>query len=183
MRPRGRGKHGDHLVQDDRTGFTEWASDCVKEWNGALVHRRHYEARHPQDFIRARRDTSSQIRDARPELSLANTNFRGVLTTTIATPAAGDNEQMAPMGALGEFALGQNSETDFAHNAAGSTMITVESTSSMSAFDRLGILLSSGDLFMTHIFSIPSPTTLILTEPLPGAAAVGNLITDYSVTT
>ena len=28
---------GDHLVVDDRTGFTVYASDTRKEWNGAIV--------------------------------------------------------------------------------------------------------------------------------------------------
>lgn len=176
MRPRGRGKHGDHLVQDDRTGFTEWASDCVKEWNGALVHRRHYEARHPQDFIRARRDTSAQIRDARPELSIADSNFSGPLSTTIAEGV--ETERYAPMGALGQFALGaaeEGSET----NVAGALAITVDSTSAMSAGDSVGIFLNSGDRHLTTITRVDSASVLAIADALPGSVSVGNVVVNY----
>jgi hypothetical protein len=47
---------GDFLRVDDRSGFTHYASETRKEWNGAIVSRKSFEARHPQDFVRARVD-------------------------------------------------------------------------------------------------------------------------------
>jgi hypothetical protein len=53
----GRGhRPGDFLRVDDRTGFVRWASETRKEWTGAIVHRNKFEARHPQDFVRGKRD-------------------------------------------------------------------------------------------------------------------------------
>ena len=60
---------GDHLVVDDLSGFVEWASDCVKRYDGILMLRRGNEdevARHPQEFVKARRDPKA-LRDVRPE--------------------------------------------------------------------------------------------------------------------
>lgn len=38
----------------DRTGFRVMPGELVKEWNGAMVRRESWEARHPQDFVRGR---------------------------------------------------------------------------------------------------------------------------------
>ena len=56
---------GDFLRIDDRSGFAVYASETRKEWNGAIVHRRSFEARHPQDFVRARADRQ-RVPDPRP---------------------------------------------------------------------------------------------------------------------
>jgi hypothetical protein len=56
---------GDFLRIDDRSGFCVYASETRKEWNGAIVDRRSYEARHPQDFVRARVDRQ-RVPDPRP---------------------------------------------------------------------------------------------------------------------
>lgn len=56
---------GDFWRIDDRTGFRVPASETVKEWNGAIVHRRHSEPRHPQDLLRAR-PNRMRVPDARP---------------------------------------------------------------------------------------------------------------------
>lgn len=55
----------DFLRVDDRSGFTTYASETRKEWTGAIVDRRSYEARHPQDFVRARVD-NQRAPDLRP---------------------------------------------------------------------------------------------------------------------
>jgi hypothetical protein len=38
----------------DRTGFRVPVGELVKEWNGSMVRRKSWEARHPQDFVRGR---------------------------------------------------------------------------------------------------------------------------------
>lgn len=50
----------------DRSGFKVRQSDMVTEWNGLRVAKRFSEARHPQDFLRARPDDQS-VKNARPE--------------------------------------------------------------------------------------------------------------------
>jgi hypothetical protein len=52
-------KPGDYLVKCDRTGFTYYRSQCRTEWNGLLVRKESWEARHPQDLIRSIRDDQS----------------------------------------------------------------------------------------------------------------------------
>ena len=87
MKRRAGYREGSHLVTDDRTGFTIWSHDAVKEWNGAVVHRKHAEQRHPQDTIRVPRETSARIPDARPE---PVAQFDGpLITLTSAAASAG----------------------------------------------------------------------------------------------
>jgi hypothetical protein len=56
---------GDFLRVDDRSGFRVPASETRKEWNGAIVDRKSYESRHPQDYVRARVD-NQRVPDPRP---------------------------------------------------------------------------------------------------------------------
>ncbi len=182
---RSRSRPGDNLVIDDRTGFTEWASDCQKEWTGAIVHRRRFEARHPQDFVRGVRD-DMRVNDPRPDRSIENSNFAGPLVTEIAADIPGDDNEFAPMGPLGAFALGQTDDAgtnEIESNAAGSISITVDSTSGMSNHDRIGVMLDSGDLFLTSIAYITGASTLQMARALPGAASVGNRVFDYTAAT
>jgi hypothetical protein len=44
---------GDNLVVCQRSGRTCYASETRREWNGLIVHRDHWEPRHPLDQIRA----------------------------------------------------------------------------------------------------------------------------------
>jgi hypothetical protein len=59
---------GDYRVICDHSGFTVWASDTVKLWNGMRVAKRFAGdevQRHPQDFVRGRVD-DQRVPDARP---------------------------------------------------------------------------------------------------------------------
>lgn len=58
-------KPGAHNVICERTGFKVKSTDVRKEWTGKIVRKESWEARHPQDFIRAIED-SPGVRDARP---------------------------------------------------------------------------------------------------------------------
>ena len=58
-------KPGDHLVTCDRCGFTIYASEAKKEWNGLIVCPADYDPRHPQDHVRAKADKQS-VTDPRP---------------------------------------------------------------------------------------------------------------------
>ena len=136
----------------DRSGFTVWRSDCVKQWDGLLVHKRFAEARHPQDFLRAKRE-SLVVPDARPERAIADETFVGPLVTETTAAAT-----------------------------AGATSLTVTSTSRMTAADSIVVYLSNGDLHRNTISSVDTSTTLTLSSALPGAVDSGAKVIDYSAT-
>jgi hypothetical protein len=75
---------GDHWIIDDVTGFKVLASKARLQWDGALVDKKVYEPRHPQDLIRPRRERPGVI-NARPR---PNDVFIGPLTTVVAAAAA-----------------------------------------------------------------------------------------------
>lgn len=76
---------GDHLVIDDRTGFTVWARKIVKEvLTGFIVESGRADPRHPQEFLRTRADKQS-VKDPRvPQAS----SYAGPLITTTTSAAA-----------------------------------------------------------------------------------------------
>lgn len=47
---------GDWLVKDDESGFTLYASETVRRWDGLIVRKDQNEPPHPQWFIRAKDD-------------------------------------------------------------------------------------------------------------------------------
>lgn len=163
-----RARRGEFLRIDDRTGFTVWSGDTVKEWTGAIVHRSQYEARHPQDFLRARRE-NLRVSDPRPDLSIENQRSLGPRQSFLALSSV-----------------------------AGDYGITIGSISNFSVGDWVRIFLDSGDGFLTTIASVPiridsenitidsltllidSTETLELSSPLPGPASAGNLIINIS---
>jgi hypothetical protein len=79
-----RGRQGDFLRVCDRSGFTVWASDTVKEWSGLIVCKGFAEPRHPQDYLRARRE-DMRVPDARPEPAA---QFTGPLITELSDDAS-----------------------------------------------------------------------------------------------
>ncbi len=75
---------GDHNVICDRCGFKFHSSQTRKTWDNLIVCLEDFETRHPQDFVRGRKDRQNVI-DPRPE---ALDNFVGPLLTSIATAAS-----------------------------------------------------------------------------------------------
>lgn len=59
---------GDHNVIDDLNGFKKKRSECRLRWDNVLVPIEDWEPRHPQDFLRARRDRQ-KVNNPRPELA------------------------------------------------------------------------------------------------------------------
>jgi hypothetical protein len=163
-----RGRQGDHLVQDDRTGLTCWASETQKEWNGALVHKRFWEARHSQDFVRGVKD-NMRVDPARTTPAPKDLPFSGNRQTNIAIA-----------GIPGDYA------------------VVVDSIANFSAGDWIRIFLDSGDVLQTQVLSAPvtidnqlihmDSTTLFTDEansiaissPLPASVSVGNLVINMS---
>jgi hypothetical protein len=68
----------------DVCGFNYRASETTKRWDGLIVCREDYEPRHPQDFVRGRKDVQA-IPNPRPEMDV----FIGpteALTTEVGEP-------------------------------------------------------------------------------------------------
>jgi hypothetical protein len=56
---------GDSKACCDVCGFDFKQSQLRKRWDGAMVCSKDYEARHPQDFVKARPERNT-VKDARP---------------------------------------------------------------------------------------------------------------------
>lgn len=145
MTMRGTWRQGDHLVTDDVTGFTIYASEAQKQWDGAMVHNSIFETRHPQDLLRARREKPGVINGRPPPPD----TFIGPLTTEVT-----------------------------ATSAAGSTSLSVLSTSRMDVGDALTISLDTGDTFRVLISVIVDTVTLTLATALPQATSAGKQVVD-----
>ena len=77
---------GDHWRDCQVCGFRYRASQTFKRWDGLITCSFDWEPRHPQDFVRGRRDRQN-VPDPRPE---PVDTIIGPLTTTVsATAAAG----------------------------------------------------------------------------------------------
>ena len=166
-RSRTRGRVGDHLVVDDRTGFTVWASDTRREWNGALVRKQSWEARHPQDLVRGVPDRM-RAEPTRPALAPDDQPGYGPYHTYLIADAI-----------------------------AGDASITVNNIVGFSIGDLIRIYLDNGDVFQTRVESvnitidnlsitidsisvtIDSTATLIM-DPLPWPASIGNQVWNMS---
>lgn len=74
---------GDFWRICDRCGFQVRASQTAKEWTNLVVCLECFDVRHPQDFVRGRKDRQ-RVPDPRPEMT---DNIVGPLTT-ITTAAA-----------------------------------------------------------------------------------------------
>ena len=94
----------------DRSGFAFPYNEMIKEWNGSLVHKSEFEAKHPQLEPRKHKPDGQALSNARPPVTLnpseqlengsvntlmaslgvANTDVRitGTFTSTNATPLA-----------------------------------------------------------------------------------------------
>jgi hypothetical protein len=92
---------GDNYLICDRSGRKMRRSESRREWTGAIVHKDEYEARHPQDFVRARPE-----RQVAPVTRPRQTDrFMGPLTTDV-TEAAAIGEQSLTVRNTARFAAG-----------------------------------------------------------------------------
>ncbi len=59
-------KEGQHLFICDICGSVNHSEDRREMWNGLIVDPRCFEIRHPQDYVRGRKDRQA-VRNSRPE--------------------------------------------------------------------------------------------------------------------
>jgi hypothetical protein len=138
---------GDQWKICEVCGFKTRSSQTFRRWDGVYVCEADFETRHPQDFVRGRRDRIS-VPAPRPETI---DNVIGPLTTTISAAAA-----------------------------ASATTVSVESSVRFLAADHISIILNDGSAKRFIIMSIPSTSSIELTEPLGGAVSIGNAVTNFS---
>jgi hypothetical protein len=138
---------GDYWRICDRSGRKVRASQTVRQWDGLIVALDEYEERHPQDFVRGRRDFQS-VPDPRPEMV---DSFIGPLITTTAAVAS-----------------------------AGATTLSVVSSVRFGGGDHIHVTLESGDVHPAIVQSVLSPTSLLLTAPIPYSVASGANVVNYS---
>jgi hypothetical protein len=55
----------DYLVETDGVGILAHRSECVKQYDGKLKLKKNLDPRHPQEFLRMRKDKQS-VPDPRP---------------------------------------------------------------------------------------------------------------------
>lgn len=70
-----------------------------------------------------------------------------------------------------------------ADEAAAQTVISVTSSTAMTALDQIGIELDDATMHWTTIVSVDSPTQITITDPLSDSAAAGNRIYSYTAST
>lgn len=127
---------GDFWRICDRSGRKVRASQTVKQWDGLIVAFDEYEDRHPQDFVRGRKDNQA-VPDARPEPVDA---FLGPLTT-VTTAAANAGATSLTVESTARFEAGD----DIAVIATnGETLRHVVDTVASSVSLTLTVALSTG---------------------------------------
>jgi len=142
MRVRNDYVHGAHNKICDRTGFKIKSTEARQEWNGSVVRRQDWEARHPQDYVRGVKDLQS-VSDPRP----------------------------------GAPDINLTSETTLdADELAGQTIISVTSTSNMTAGDAIIIFLDDQTSHLSTIASLVENDTVTINDALPSKAASGNKV-------
>lgn len=85
-------KDGDYNVIADCCGFKVKASTTRKQWNGLRVCIRHWEAQHPQDFLRGKRDDQS-VPDPRPDSAPIFNYPSGILLDNTGMPVLDSDDQ------------------------------------------------------------------------------------------
>ena len=61
-------RHGDFNRICDQSGFKVKASETVEQWDGLIVRHKDHDPRHPQDFVRGKRDLQA-VSKPRPEMT------------------------------------------------------------------------------------------------------------------
>lgn len=138
---------GDFWRICDRCGAKKRSSQTSRTWDGLYVCSEDFETRHPQDFVRGRKDIQN-VPSPRPE---PLDNVIGPLLTKISVAGL-----------------------------AGDTTISVDSSVRFLAADHIGVMLNSGSVEPHIVQSIPSATSILLTSPLGGPVAIGNVVINYS---
>ena len=107
---------GSYLMQDDESGFVHYVEDMVQIWDGTWRHKKNYETRQPQEFVRALSDPKA-LRHIRPEPlgAVPNNNPSGLIgNTAVPTPVSPAGHIFAANIGIGDMIIeGTNTNTVF----------------------------------------------------------------------
>lgn len=106
MPRRNRFRIGDWLVEDEESGKVYYRSQIKERWDGALVSRKSWETRQPQEFVEALSDPQAltDIRPAETVAVAANVEPIFIGATNIPTPTGPASHLFRP--GIGEMAIG-----------------------------------------------------------------------------
>ena len=108
MAIRNRIRPGDYLMVDDLSGTTHYASEMVRNWDGAWVHHSKYEMRNPQEFVRSRKEEQPRVvRPDDPTAEAANAIGVFIGLTTIRVPTNNAAAHLYDPG-IGDMEVGLN---------------------------------------------------------------------------
>jgi len=103
-------KVGDSLMMDDESGLVHYRSEMVQIWDGTWRHHKSFETRHPQEFVKARRDPRA-LRHVRPEPLVATplTTVRGQIGLTDIETGQGPASHLFEAG-IGQMVIEEGSD-------------------------------------------------------------------------
>ena len=142
-------RKGDHWLRCDTCGFDYRFSDMKKRWDGYMVCKWDWEPRHPQDYVKGRKDRQA-VPVARPEgLDLTDT------TTLNANAAAGATSlTLADASGVSQY------------DTIG---ITLDQTNTVGS-------LTNNPIHWTDVATAPVGNDLTITTGIPSAASSGNTV-------
>jgi hypothetical protein len=146
---------GDHLIVDDRSGITRWASNTVKDWDGLIVTRGQEDGEHPTWRTRALQDPYP-LHEVRP---LTGTDFDPVcghyimeyIPRTTIKRQLSQNDKHKPLPGIGQMAIGT------AANECGHWLVVQEAETSEEIFPEVetGTVTGSNLLTLSHTINLP----------------------------
>lgn len=100
-------KIGDHLMVDDESGIVHYASEMVQIWDGSWRHKSNWEPRHPQEFVKAKKDPYP-IKNVRPDATYPvpqNVLPEFIGNTSIPFPTTGPAAHLFGGGGIGNMRI------------------------------------------------------------------------------
>ncbi len=127
----------------DRCGFVYRASETFRTWDGLFVCEADFETRHPQDFVRGRKDRIT-VPDPRPE---AINTIIGPLTTALTADASGATLTVE---SSVRFESGDQIGVASEAGTLRRTVDTVPTTTSITITQALGVNVLSGSSVVNY---------------------------------
>jgi len=143
---------GDYYVICDRCGFKKRVSQTRKEWNGLLVCTDCWEPRHPQDFVKAKRDIQ-RVPIARPDktTTLRTTALSGTAAANAGSFDVADATNISDGTALGITLDNGDIQWTFASDDPSGSTVSVNDKlwSAASSGNTVYMSSATGDTFIT----------------------------------
>ncbi len=133
---------GDHWRICDRCGFQVRSSQTSKTWDGLWVCEADFETRHPQDFVRGRKDTIN-VPEPRPDQIPV---IVGPLTTTTTLAAAPSDTTINVESSVRFFGSDVISLMTSSGDAKRFTILSIPTATSIALSAPLGASVPAGSL-------------------------------------